>query len=55
MKQDCYSQEIPIFNEIIESIGKKHGWTRKDIQARFSNKVLDTLFFSDLLSDNARK
>jgi hypothetical protein len=33
----------------LERIGKRHGWTRREIQTRFSNELFDQLFFEDVL------
>lgn len=48
LKADCYPKEINDFNAILNKIGKRDGWTREEIQKRFSNDLFDELFFADL-------
>lgn len=50
LKRDCYGEEIRRFNEVLEMIGKKHGWTRREVQRMFSNEMFDELFFDDIKS-----
>ena len=49
LKENCYKDEITEFNAKLEEIGRAHGWTRRDLQTRFSNELLDQLFFDDLV------
>lgn len=45
LKEVDYKEEIPEFLNVLEDIGKDAGWTMQDLKARFSNEVLDQLFF----------
>lgn len=45
LKTVAYKDEIPKFTETLTRIGAKQGWELKDIKARFSNPLLDYLFF----------
>ena len=48
LKNDCYRDEIGQFNAVLEKIGKRDGWTRRDIQKVFSNELFDEVFFEDI-------
>ena len=48
LKTDCYAKEIEGFKDILTWMAKKYNWTRADIMKRFSNDLLDKLFFDDL-------
>jgi hypothetical protein len=41
----AYKSEIPECLATLEKIGKRQGWTMKDLRRRFSNKLLDDIFF----------
>ena len=41
-----YKDAIPEFKETLATIGNEHGWTLKDIQARFSNELWDKIVYS---------
>lgn len=43
----AYESEIPECLAILERIGKRQGWTLKDLHKRFSNNLLDDIFFCD--------
>ncbi|KAK6007857.1 hypothetical protein QM012_004671 [Aureobasidium pullulans] len=43
----AYKSEIPECLTVLEKIGKRQGWTLKDLRKRFSNRLLDDMFFSD--------
>jgi hypothetical protein len=43
LKRD-YRDEIIVFKEVLEEIGKKDGWTLKEIQERFSNDFDEFIF-----------
>lgn len=47
VKSDC-AMEIGEFNEVLVEIGERDQWTRQDIKNRFSNDLLDALYFDDL-------
>lgn len=47
VKSDA-AEDIREFNEILAEIGKRDQWTRNDIKQRFSNDLLDQLYFDDL-------
>ncbi|KAL7275820.1 hypothetical protein RUND412_001231 [Rhizina undulata] len=46
VKEVSYVQEIPQFKSTLAEIGQKQNWTLDDIQARFSNPLLDEIYFS---------
>ncbi|KAL7270658.1 hypothetical protein RUND412_006624 [Rhizina undulata] len=46
VKQVSYAQEIPRFKNSLVDIGRKQNWTLDDLKARFSNPLLDDIFFS---------
>ncbi|KAL7270660.1 hypothetical protein RUND412_006626 [Rhizina undulata] len=46
IKEVLYEQEIPKFKNSLAEIGAKQNWTLDDIQARFSNPLLDYIYFS---------
>ena len=41
-----YREAIPKFKRTLAALGKEHGWTLKDIQARFSNELWDEIVYS---------
>lgn len=43
----AYKNEIPECLTVLERIGKRQGWTTKDLHKRFSNNLLDELFFCE--------
>ncbi|KAI4796223.1 hypothetical protein E4T44_12162 [Aureobasidium sp. EXF-8845] len=43
----AYKSEIPECLATLEKIGKRQGWTTKDLHKRFSNKLLDDIFFCE--------
>ncbi|KAI4742303.1 hypothetical protein E4T50_07293 [Aureobasidium sp. EXF-12298] len=43
----AYKNEIPECIATLEKIGKRQGWTTKDLHKRFSNSLLDDIFFCD--------
>ena len=45
LRDVSYKVEIAEFKEVIQRIGKRQGWELKDLQQRFSNKVLDEMIF----------
>jgi hypothetical protein len=45
----AYKDEIPQCLAVLEKIGKRQGWTLKDLHTRFSNKLLDDIFSLDTL------
>ena len=46
LKAVDYKNEIQEFVSTLELIGNEAGWTLHDIKSRFSNDLLDELFFS---------
>jgi hypothetical protein len=46
LRDEDYKNEIVEFKGILEKIGKRDGWTLKDIQERFSNVLFDELIYS---------
>ncbi|KAL7266367.1 hypothetical protein RUND412_011088 [Rhizina undulata] len=46
LKQDAYKDEIPKFTSVLAEIGATQNWTLSDIQTRFSNSLLDYIFFT---------
>lgn len=46
LKETAYKEQIPLFKAQLEDIGKKQGWTLRDIQSRFSNELWDDIIFS---------
>lgn len=45
LKTVAYKDDIPNFMSALASIGKQQGWTLEDIKGRFSNPLLDSVFF----------
>lgn len=45
LKKVAYKDEIPKFKETLARIGAMQNWTLEDIKARFSNPLLDYLYF----------
>lgn len=45
MKTVSYKDEIVEFKTVLSSIGKLQGWTLEEAQERFSNPLLDSLYF----------
>ena len=45
LKEVAYKEAIPEFKGVLAQIGKFQGWEILDIKARFSNELLDYLFF----------
>lgn len=45
LKKVAYKNEIPKFKEALTRIGAMQKWELKDIKARFSNPLLDYLYF----------
>lgn len=43
----AYKNEIPECIATLERIGKRQGWTTKDLRKRFSNNLLDDIFFCE--------
>ncbi|KAH0102228.1 hypothetical protein KCU96_g2623, partial [Aureobasidium melanogenum] len=43
----AYKSEIPECLAVLEKIGKRQGWTLQDLHKKFSNKLLDDIFFCD--------
>lgn len=43
----AYKSEIPECLAALEKIGKRQGWTTKDLHKRFSNDLLDDIFFHE--------
>ena len=48
LKRDSYAGQIKEFRSGLTKIGEKDGWSVEEMRKRFSNEVLDELFFSDL-------
>lgn len=46
LKEVSFRDEIPEFMNVLESIGESQGFTVQDMQDRFSNPLLDDIFFS---------
>ena len=46
--KESNAAEIKEFKAIIGKIGERDGWTLQDIKKRFSNDMLDKLFFDDV-------
>lgn len=45
MKTVSYKDEIVQFKSVLSSIGETQGWTLEDAQTRFSNPLLDEIYF----------
>ncbi|KAF2746840.1 hypothetical protein M011DRAFT_67900 [Sporormia fimetaria CBS 119925] len=45
MKEVAFKEEIPMFRDVLERIGEKHGWTLEQVRKRFSNQLWDVLVF----------
>lgn len=45
MKKIAYKDEIEQFKTVLSSIGKLQDWTLEDAAARFSNPLLDYIYF----------
>jgi len=45
LRTETYRDEIKEFMQLLQKIGAKHGWTLADIKRRFSNELLDMMFF----------
>jgi hypothetical protein len=43
----AYKTETPECLAVLEKIGRRQGWTTKDLHKRFSNKLLDDIFFCE--------
>ncbi|KAF3765100.1 hypothetical protein M406DRAFT_259082, partial [Cryphonectria parasitica EP155] len=48
LKEVDYRDEIVEFKKVLGEIGRAHGWTLADLKKRFSNDVLDGLYFDDV-------
>jgi hypothetical protein len=46
LKEVSYKDEIPQFLSVLEEIGEEQGFTLQDMQDRFSNPLLNDIFFS---------
>lgn len=46
LKEVSYKDEIPQFLGVLEEIGEEQGFTLEDMQNRFSNPLLDDIFFT---------
>ncbi|THY09344.1 hypothetical protein D6D03_00447, partial [Aureobasidium pullulans] len=47
IRTSAYKTEIPECLAMLQKIGKRQGWTLNDLHKRFSNKLLDDLFFHE--------
>jgi len=47
LKMVSYKDEIPVFKERLSKIGADQGWTIEDAERRFSNPLLDYMFFQE--------
>ncbi|THV95999.1 hypothetical protein D6D27_02924 [Aureobasidium pullulans] len=47
IRTSAYKTEIPECLAMLQKIGKRQGWTLNDLNKRFSNKLLDDLFFHE--------
>lgn len=45
MKTVSYKDEIVEFKKILSKIGGVQGWTLDDVRERFSNPLLDYIYF----------
>lgn len=45
LKTVAYKDQIPKFTSTLAAIGAAQGWTLQDLRSRFSNPVLDKMFF----------
>ncbi|KAE8148749.1 hypothetical protein BDV25DRAFT_141489 [Aspergillus avenaceus] len=45
LKEKSYKDEIAKFTAVLEEIGDRQHWTLTDVKERFSNPLLDALFF----------
>ncbi|KAK4642338.1 hypothetical protein QC761_0083510 [Podospora bellae-mahoneyi] len=48
MKEEDYRVEKEEFKGLLAEIGKKHGWTLKDLKKRFSNDFFDGFYFDNI-------
>lgn len=46
LKSVAYKDAIPKFMHTMESIGSEQNWTLDDLKQRFSNPLLDSMFFA---------
>lgn len=46
LKSVAYKDAIPKFMHTMESIGSEQDWTLDDLKQRFSNPLLDSVFFA---------
>ncbi|RPB18434.1 hypothetical protein L211DRAFT_796854 [Terfezia boudieri ATCC MYA-4762] len=47
LKKESYKDQIPTFIELLQEIGAHQGWTIEDVRQRFSNSLLDYMFFQE--------
>lgn len=45
LKEELYKDQISEFKTVLEKIGQKDHWSMTDMRKRFSNQMLDYLFF----------
>ncbi|KAG2420123.1 hypothetical protein HFD88_004923 [Aspergillus terreus] len=48
LKNECYGDIIPKFNDVLTRIGQTQGWQRQDLKRVFSNGLFDDIFFNDI-------
>ncbi|KAI5776549.1 hypothetical protein EDC01DRAFT_720032 [Geopyxis carbonaria] len=46
LREVSYKDEIPRFKAVLAEIGAEQGWALEDLQRRFSNPLLDEIFFA---------
>jgi hypothetical protein len=46
LKEIAYKDQIVMFKEIANEMGKEQGWTLEEMRARFSNELFDKMIFS---------